>query len=170
VPPILYTSGTTGFPKAVEFPVPMFARSATLGEHLEALDRNRFTAYENHLVVGPLHHTGPLNGMRSLAGGTRLVVLGRFDAERTLAAIEEHVERVEVAVRAGEPIEVPAKLDAAQLEALRRRVEDALVGMHADLDAVTGYRDPEPLRLPRKDPDAASMTAVRGASSAPPSD
>jgi hypothetical protein len=67
-----------------------------------------------------------------------------------------------VAVRAGEPIEVPAKLDAAQLEALRRRVEDALVGMHADLDAVTGYRDPEPLRLSPKDP--------RGASFAPSSD
>ena len=75
-----------------------------------------------------------------------------------------------VAVRAGDPIEVPATLDAAQLEALRRRVEDALVGMHADLDAVTGYRDPEPLRLPLKDPNAASMTAAHGASSAPRAD
>jgi hypothetical protein len=73
-------------------------------------------------------------------------------------------------VRAGEPIEVPAKLDAVQLEALRRRVEDALVGMHADLDAVTGYRDPEPLRLPPKVADAASKAAAHGASSAPPSD
>jgi hypothetical protein len=42
--------------------------------------------------------------------------------------------------------------------------------MHADLDAITGYRDPEPLRLPRKDTDTASMAAAHGASSAPPSD
>jgi lysophospholipid acyltransferase (LPLAT)-like uncharacterized protein len=51
-----------------------------------------------------------------------------------------------VAVRAGDPIEVPAKLDPEQLEALRRRVEDDLLRMHTELDATTGYSDPEPLR------------------------
>jgi hypothetical protein len=51
-----------------------------------------------------------------------------------------------VAVRAGDPIEVPAKLDPEQLEALRRRVEDTLLRMHTELDATTGYSDPEPLR------------------------
>ena len=51
-----------------------------------------------------------------------------------------------VAVRAGDPIEVPAKLDPEQLEALRRRVEDDLLRMHTELDASTGYSDPEPLR------------------------
>jgi long-chain acyl-CoA synthetase len=121
VPPTLYTSGTTGFPKAVEFPVPMFARSATLTEHLAALDRNRFTAYENHLVVGPLHHTGPLNGMRSLAGGTRLVVLGRFDAEQTLAAVESHgvetmlVVPTHLSRMVGLPAEVRARYDLSSL-------------------------------------------------------
>ena len=53
-----------------------------------------------------------------------------------------------VAVRAGEPIEVPAKMDAAELEALRLRVERTLLRMHAELDATTGYRDPEPLQAP----------------------
>jgi lysophospholipid acyltransferase (LPLAT)-like uncharacterized protein len=51
-----------------------------------------------------------------------------------------------VAVRAGEPIDVPAKLDAESLEALRLRVETGLLRMHAELDARTGYHDPEPLR------------------------
>jgi len=51
-----------------------------------------------------------------------------------------------VAVRAGDPIEVPAKLDPEQLEALRRRVEDDLLRMHTELDATTGYSDLEPLR------------------------
>ncbi len=51
-----------------------------------------------------------------------------------------------VAVRAGAPIEVPAKLGPEQLEALRRRVEDDLLRMHTELDATTGYSDPEPLR------------------------
>ncbi len=51
-----------------------------------------------------------------------------------------------VAVRAGDPIEVPAKLDPDQLEALRRHVEDTMLRLHTALDATTGYADPEPLR------------------------
>ena len=51
-----------------------------------------------------------------------------------------------IALRAGEPIAVPAKMDATELEALRLRMETTLVGMHAALDAETGYRDSEPLQ------------------------
>lgn len=53
-----------------------------------------------------------------------------------------------VAVRAADPIPVPAKLSPEELEALRLRVETTLVGMHAALDAATGYRDSEPLQAP----------------------
>ena len=63
-----------------------------------------------------------------------------------------------VAVRAGAPIEVPAKLDPVQLEALRLHVETTLLSMHAELDAVTGYADPEPLQRPAT--DAASGPAA----------
>lgn len=51
-----------------------------------------------------------------------------------------------VAVRIGTPIEVPPKLDDAQLEALRRRLEDSMFSLHSALDAEMGYCDPEPLR------------------------
>ena len=52
-----------------------------------------------------------------------------------------------VLVKAADQIEVPAKLDEVQLEALRQRLEETLFRLHSDLDAETGYRDPEPLRL-----------------------
>jgi long-chain acyl-CoA synthetase len=89
-PNLLYTSGTTGVPKGTELPPTMFAGGATITEHLEGLKKNRFAQYGTHLVVGPMYHTGPLSGMRLLVAGVPSVVLGRFDAEATLAAIHEH--------------------------------------------------------------------------------
>jgi lysophospholipid acyltransferase (LPLAT)-like uncharacterized protein len=52
----------------------------------------------------------------------------------------------EIHVRFGEPFEVPPRIDAAGLEALRTSLEATLLGMHAQLDAETGYADTEPLR------------------------
>ena len=89
-PNLLYTSGTTGRPKATELPPTMFAGGATMGEHLHELGKNPLAHFGAHLVVGPMYHTGPLSGMRLLAAGTPSVVLGRFDAEATLAAIAHH--------------------------------------------------------------------------------
>jgi long-chain acyl-CoA synthetase len=66
----------------------MFAGGDTVAEHVERLEQSRFAAYGTHLVVGPMYHTGPLSGARTLAAGVPAVVLGRFDAEATLAAIE----------------------------------------------------------------------------------
>ena len=95
-PNLLYTSGTTGLPKGTDLPPTMFAGGDTMAEHLVALNRSRFAVHGTHLVVGPMYHTGPLSGMRLLAAGIPSVVLGRFDAEATLAAIEAH--RCETAV------------------------------------------------------------------------
>ena len=53
-----------------------------------------------------------------------------------------------VAVRAADPIPVPAKLSPEELEALRLRVETTMLRLHAGLDAETGYSDSEPLQLP----------------------
>lgn len=47
----------------------------------------------------------------------------------------------------GEPIDVPAQLDAAQLETVRARLEERLLSMHAELDARTGFSDSQPLKL-----------------------
>lgn len=90
LPNLLYTSGTTGRPKATELPPTMFAGGATIAEHLERLAENPLAEAGTHLVVGPMYHTGPLSGARLLAAGVSSVILGRFDAEATLAAIERH--------------------------------------------------------------------------------
>jgi acyl-CoA synthetase (AMP-forming)/AMP-acid ligase II len=97
-PNLLYTSGTTGRPKGTELPPTMFAGGDTMAEHLAALRQARFVGYGPHLVVGPMYHTGPLSGMRILVAGTPSVILGRFDAEATLAAIDGHRTRSAVMV------------------------------------------------------------------------
>ena len=69
-PNLLYTSGTTGFPKGVERPAQL---PATVRDYLEAQvepeDAGTF------LAVGPLYHTGPMRAVRRLAGGRPLYVL-----------------------------------------------------------------------------------------------
>jgi len=90
LPNLLYTSGTTGLPKGTELPPTMFAGGGTMTEHLEALKENRLAPLGTHLVVGPMYHTGPLSGMRLLVAGVASVILGRFDAEATLAAIDKN--------------------------------------------------------------------------------
>ncbi len=86
-----YTSGTTGRPKGAETPPTMFAGGASIAEHFELVQNNpRFTERGVSLVVSPLYHTGPLGSVRSLAAGHTLVVLGRFNAENVLKAIDRH--------------------------------------------------------------------------------
>jgi long-chain acyl-CoA synthetase len=95
-PNLLYTSGTTGRPKGTELPPTMFAGGATVAEHLENMKKNGFAQFGTHLVVGPMYHTGPLSGARLLAAGVPSVILGRFDAEKTLHVI--HTYKTETSV------------------------------------------------------------------------
>ncbi|HJM97133.1 MAG: AMP-binding protein [Acidimicrobiales bacterium] len=90
LPNLLYTSGTTGLPKGTELPPTMFAGGSTMTEHIKGLSKSGFAEFGTHLVVGPMYHTGPLSGMRLLTLGIPSVILGRFDAESTLAAIQQH--------------------------------------------------------------------------------
>jgi long-chain acyl-CoA synthetase len=121
-PNLLYTSGTTGRPKGTELPPTMFAGGDTMAAHLEALTSNRFARFGTHLVVGPMYHTGPLSGMRLLVAGIPSVILGRFDAEATLAAIDRH--RTESAVMVPThfvrllalPDEVKARYDVSSMQ------------------------------------------------------
>lgn len=119
---LLYTSGTTGRPKGTELPPTMFAGGSNMAEHLEGLKKNGFAAFETHLVVGPMYHTGPLSGMRLLAAGKPSVILGKFDAEQTLAVISEHKTESAVMVPThfvrllALPDEVKAKYDVSSMK------------------------------------------------------
>ena len=110
LPNLMYTSGTTGFPKGVDLAPTMFAGGATVADHVAVLQHGRFAQLGTHLVVGPMYHTGPLSGMRTLAGGTPIVVLGRFDAERVLEAIQTH--RIESTVMVPTHFQRMLQLDA----------------------------------------------------------
>jgi long-chain acyl-CoA synthetase len=85
---MLYTSGTTGWPKGTELPMPMGEVGRTVEEHLELRARLFPFGTKPHLVVGPLNHTGPLACLGALAGGAPVRVLEQFDPERVLQTIE----------------------------------------------------------------------------------
>lgn len=87
---LMYTSGTVGPPKATEQPEPIFAGGDTIAEHAASLAAGPVAGLGPHLVAGPLHHTGPLHGLRCLAGGTATVVMPRFDPTAALAAIDRY--------------------------------------------------------------------------------
>ncbi|MEM8905832.1 MAG: AMP-binding protein, partial [Actinomycetota bacterium] len=131
-PNFLYTSGTTGRPKGTELPPTMFAAGATIEEHLEALKQNGFAAFGTHLVVGPMYHTGPLSGARLLAAGIPSVILGRFDGEATLQAIQEH--------RTESTVMVPTHF--VRLLALPQEVKDRYDVSSMRLVAHTGAKCP----------------------------
>ncbi len=86
-----YTSGTTGRPKGAETPPTMFVGGATIAEHFDRVRQNpRLPGRGVSLVVSPLYHTGPLGSVRALGVGQTLVILGRFNAEHVLQAIDRY--------------------------------------------------------------------------------
>ncbi|HVW34206.1 MAG TPA: AMP-binding protein [Acidimicrobiia bacterium] len=121
-PMLIYTSGTTGRPKGTET---RWVRTevATVEEYLAAAGHTPFPAGV-HLVVGPLHHTGPLTALRHLLAGEPVVILPKFDAEAVLAAIDEHRVTSSVMVPThfsrllALPAAVRAKFDVTSLAAV----------------------------------------------------
>jgi long-chain acyl-CoA synthetase len=84
----MFTSGTTGRPKATEIPPTMFPDAADIAALLDLIALHPLHGLGRHLVVGPLHHTGPLTAARLLTVGNEVTVLGRFDAARLLHVAE----------------------------------------------------------------------------------
>lgn len=89
-PSLMYTSGTTGFPKATEVPPTMFAGGNSIREHLRHLEEDPRVGLGPHLVAGPMYHTGPLSGMRLAVVGVPTIVSSRFDPESALRAIDRY--------------------------------------------------------------------------------
>ena len=90
--PIVYSSGTTGKPKAIWRPLPdvdpsVFADSMKTFGQAFAFQPLRGA----HLVSAGMHHGGCQSFYHAaLHVGQALVIMGRFDAEQALASIERH--------------------------------------------------------------------------------
>ncbi|WP_166902847.1 AMP-binding protein [Mycobacterium sp. DL440] len=93
VKPLYYTSGTTGHPKGVELPDQMFPGGASMVEYVQRVIDSPIRTPGRQMVIAPMHHTGPMAGVRGIVAGQPLVILPKFDAERVLATIDR--ERIE---------------------------------------------------------------------------
>ena len=87
---MLYSSGTTGYPKGVKRPLPEGAYGEA--EVLSVMTM-LYGATEDsiYLSPAPLYHAAPLNfSMSCLRSGIHVVVMDHFDAEDALAVIERY--------------------------------------------------------------------------------
>jgi acyl-CoA synthetase (AMP-forming)/AMP-acid ligase II len=101
----------------------MLPAGPSVEDHVDNIRKNPMTAFPGvALTVGPLYHTGPLCSLRGLFAGSGQVVLGRFEPEQTLAAIERwrvarsvmvptHFQRL-LAL----PVDVRARYDVSSLQ------------------------------------------------------
>ncbi len=89
---MMYSSGTTGRPKAVRRPLPGPEGSwaqRTVEEGLRAL--YGMTPSDVYLSPAPLYHSAPITYcMATMRLGATVVVMERFDPEQCLALIEHH--------------------------------------------------------------------------------
>jgi long-chain acyl-CoA synthetase len=90
---MLYSSGTTGKPKAVRRPLPTDGNGSWAQKVLEytLIHRYRMTTSSVYLSPAPLYHAAGVNyAMAVQRVGAAAVVMPRFDAEDVLRLIETH--------------------------------------------------------------------------------
>ena len=90
---LLYSSGTTGKPKAIKRPLPPPGQFVPSHQAAAAMYRDVYSAGADsvYLCPAPLYHSAPLMSCMTMhrLGGT-VVVMERFDPEQALALIERH--------------------------------------------------------------------------------
>lgn len=89
---MLYSSGTTGRPKGIQFPLPTGQVTEVLGTVTGLAQRLwGFGPTTTYLSPAPIYHAAPLRfcAATQALGGT-VVMMESFDPERALALIEEH--------------------------------------------------------------------------------
>jgi acyl-CoA synthetase (AMP-forming)/AMP-acid ligase II len=90
---LLYSSGTTGRPKAVKRPLPQPGELVPNHQGALASYRSMYRTNEDsvYLSPAPLYHSAPLMSCLTIHRiGATVVVMERFDAEETLALVERH--------------------------------------------------------------------------------
>ena len=89
---LLYSSGTTGRPKAVKRPLAPIGEVLVNHRYAAAMYRERYHVDESSLYLSPapLYHSAPITSVLTIhrLGGT-VVVMERFDAERSLSLIQD---------------------------------------------------------------------------------
>ena len=88
-----YTSGTTGKPKGVLRKQPDPAKAADMQQLLTAVFQfEPDSGKDCGLVTGPLYHAGPFNlcMQTPLTAGIGIVMMDRWEPEKTLALIQQH--------------------------------------------------------------------------------
>jgi bile acid-coenzyme A ligase len=80
------SGGSTGRPKLI-----VAAQAAVLESIAPLADLLRMKHDGAQLLTGPLYHNGPLScAICAMLTGSHIVIMGRFDAERTLALVAKH--------------------------------------------------------------------------------
>jgi acyl-CoA synthetase (AMP-forming)/AMP-acid ligase II len=90
---MLYSSGTTGRPKAVRRPLPTDGNGSWAQKVLEQalIERYAMTPSSVYLSPAPLYHAAGVNYTMAVHRvGAAVILVGKFDAEAVLRLIQEH--------------------------------------------------------------------------------
>lgn len=86
---MLYSSGTTGYPKGIRHTLPGHPIDFCPPRYAKFRERYEFDSHTVYLSPAPLYHAAPIGfTLATMAFGGTVVVMKRFDPERALALID----------------------------------------------------------------------------------